>query len=249
MPTATPSSSSSRWAPRTGSRVWPRQALRPAPGRGASLAGVALQAESRLPWPTLAINANPNNPATVAVPTYYWVSGYDGSPRSVTVSATVQEGETCTTSSHQAEDGSETTEQTCAPNMVTYSVTVTATPAAYTWDFGDQQARPIRDGQQSVLTRSGPEGLGTPYQAPTWSSPIMHLFNVSSFQHEAEGGYRIALTITYVVNWDAHAPATGEHQAGSLAPVPQTVARPQRVREIQVLRGASVVRCQTERRC
>ena len=77
----------------------------------------------------------------------------------------------------------------------------------------------------------------------------MHLFNVSSFQHEAEGGYRIALTVTYEVNWEAHAPATGEHQAGSLAPVPQMVARSQRVREIQVLRGASVVRCEAEGRC
>ena len=222
----------------------------PGSGGTASLADFARAAEASVPWPAVAINANPNDPATVAVPTYYWVSGYDGSQRAVGITATVQEGERCTPTIETDADGTETpTGQSCVPNTVTYSVVVTARPTSYTWDFGDNNQAPVKEGQQSVVTRSGPEGLGTPFQAPNWSSPIMHLFNVSSFQHEAEGGYRITLTITYRVDWEANALATGERQSGSLGSIQQTVARPQHVQEIQVLRGASVVRCQNEGRC
>lgn len=114
--------------------------------------------------------------------------------------------------------------------------------------FASQVAK-LNNGQQSVVTKTGPDGLGTPYQAPNWSSPIMHLFNVSSYQHESDGGFPITLTITYQVHWEAHASATGEHQSGSLGSLAQTVSRPQHVQEIQVLRGASVVRCQEQGRC
>jgi hypothetical protein len=215
-----------------------------------SLAGFALAAESSIPWPRIAIGANPNDPATVAVPTYYWVSGYDGSARSVGISATVQEGERCTPTFETNPDGTRTeTGQDCVPNMVTYGVVVTARPTTYSWNFGDNQKNPTKDGQQSVVTKPGPEGLGMPYQAPNWSSPIMHLFNVSSYQLEAEGGFPITLTVTYQVNWEAGASATGERQSGSLGSLQQTVARPQRVQEIQVLRGASAVRCQEQGRC
>jgi hypothetical protein len=208
-----------------------------------SLAEFALAAESLIPRPPIAISANPNDPATVAVPTYYWVSGYNGNARSVGVSATIQEGERCTPTFETDPDGTRTqTGQDCVPNMVTYSMTVTARPKTYSWNFGDNQTNPSKDGQQSVVTRTGPEGLGVPYQAPNWSSPIMHLFNVSSYQHEADGGFPITLTVTYQVDWDAHASATGEHSSGSLGSLQQTVARPQRVQEIQVLRGASAIR-------
>ncbi len=222
----------------------------PRSDRSASLADFALAAEASLPWPGVAINANPDDLATVAVPTYYWVNGYDGSSRAVEIGASVQEGERCTPTFETSADGTETQAgQDCVPNMVDYNVVVRARPTRYTWNFGDDNQTSVKDGQRSVVTRSGPEGLGTPFQAPNWSSPIMHLFNVSSFQHEAEGGYRITLTIAYGVGWEANAPATGEHQSGSLGSVEQTVTRPQRVREIQVLRGASVVRCQNEGRC
>lgn len=222
----------------------------PRSDRSASLADFALAAEASLPWPGVAINANPNDLATVAVPTYYWVNGYDGSSRSVEIGASVQEGDRCTPTFETSADGTEAqTGRDCVPNMVDYNVVVTARPTSYTWHFGDENQTSGKDGQRSVVTRSGPEGLGTPFQAPNWSSPIMHLFNVSSFQHEAEGGYQITLTIAYGVAWEANAPATGEHQSGSLGSVGQTVARPQRVREIQVLRGASVVHCQNEGRC
>jgi hypothetical protein len=215
-----------------------------------SLAGFALAAESSIPWPRIAIGANPNDPATVAVPTYYWVSGYNGSARSVGISATVQEGERCTPTFETNPDETRTqTGQDCVPNMVTYGMVVTARPTTYTWNFGDNQKNPNKDGQQSVVTKPGPEGLGMPYQAPNWSSPIMHLFNVSSYQLEAEGGFPITLTVTYQVDWEAGASATGERQSGSLGSLQQTVARPQRVQEIQVLRGASAVRCQEQGRC
>ena len=215
-----------------------------------SLAGFALAAESSIPWPRIAIGANPNDPATVAVPTYYWVSGYNGSARSVGISATVQEGERCTPTFETNPDETRTeTGQDCVPNMVTYGVVVTARPTTYSWNFGDNQKNPTKDGQQSVVTKPGPEGLGMPYQAPNWYSPIMHLFNVSSSQLEAEGGFPITLTVTYQVDWEAGASATGERQSGSLGSLQQTVARPQRVQEIQVLRGASAVRCQEQGRC
>ncbi|MDQ6669719.1 MAG: hypothetical protein M3069_03025 [Chloroflexota bacterium] len=215
-----------------------------------SLAGFALGAESSIRWPRIAIGANPNDPATVAVPTYYWVSGYDGSPRSVGITAVVQEGERCTPTFETNPDGPQTqTGQDCFPNLVTYRVTVTARPTTFSWNFGDNQRNPTKDGQQSVVTKAGLEGLGTPYQAPTWSSPIMHLFNVSSYRLEAEGGFPITLTVTYQVDWEAGASATGERQSGSLGSLQQTVARPQRVQEIQVLRGASAVRCQEQARC
>ena len=63
------------------------------------------------------------------------------------------------------------------------------------------------------------------------------------------GGFPITLTVTYQVDWEAGASATGERQSGSLGSLQQTVARPQRVQEIQVLRGASAVRCQEQGRC
>jgi len=220
-------------------------------GGPGSLADFALAAEGSIPWPNMAISANPNNPATVAVPTYYWVSGYDGSPRSVEIEATVQEGERCTpVFETNPDDGTQTqTGQDCVPNMVTYGMVVTARPTTYTWTFGDNRQDPLKEGDESVVTKAGLNGLGTPYRAPGWSSPIMHLFNVSSYHHEDAGGFPITLRVTYQVDWDAHASATGEHQSGSLGAIPQTVARTQHVQEIQVLRGASATRCRDQGRC
>jgi hypothetical protein len=206
----------------------------PAPGGPTSL-GVAAQAMLRsLPWPGIAINANPDNPATVAVPTYYWVAGYDGESRSVTASVPVQEGQTCTPVLEPNPDdpaGPEIqTGEHCAPNIVTYTLVVTARPASFTWTFEDDK---------STITKPLPDGLGTPYRAPAWSSPIMHVFNISSFKKEAQGGFTISLSILYRVDWVATA-GNGERQSGRLDDVAQVVSRPQHVQEIQVLRGDTV---------
>jgi hypothetical protein len=176
----------------------------------------------------------------VAVPTYYWISSYDGSPRQAHASVTVQEGQTCTPV--RDDDGNPTGEQRCSPNMVPYAMTVTAAPTSYTWSWDDAQPDPIshRASAPSGLSLGNPDGLGIPFLPPMYpESRVMHLFQDSSYFREPSG-FTVGLTVTYAITWDAVGPRG--HHGGSLSDWHQSVASQQHVQEIQVLRCLPEVR-------
>lgn len=88
----------------------------PGPGRApaaptpAQLQTVALTTSGTIPMPKVTIQHSPNVNGVVHLATWFWVTGYEGSPLTVTRSA-------------------------FGANVV-----VTATPTSYTWDFGDGSA-------------------------------------------------------------------------------------------------------------
>jgi hypothetical protein len=208
-------------------------------GAGSSLEDHARALLHAVPWPNLVIQSDPVK-AIVAVPTYYWISSYDGSPREAQASVTVQEGQTCTPVLD--DDANPTGEQRCSPNMVPYAMTVTAAPTSYTWSWDDTQPDPIshRASQATGLSLGNPDGLGIPFLPPMYpESHVVHLFQDSSYFREPSG-FNVGLTVTYTITWDAVGP--GGHHGGSLNDWHQRVVSQQHVQEIQVLRCLPEVR-------
>jgi hypothetical protein len=208
-------------------------------GGGSSLEDDARALLHAVPWPNLVIESNPVR-AIVAVPTYYWISSYDGSSRQAHASVTVQEGQTCTLV--RDDDGNPTGEQRCSPNMVPYAMTVTASPTSYAWSWDDfaQDSISHRPSPPSGLSLGNPDGLGIPFLPPMYpESRVMHLFQDSSYFREPSG-FSVDLTVTYAITWDAVGPRG--HHGGSLNDWHQSVATQQHVQEIQVLRCLPEVR-------
>jgi hypothetical protein len=224
--------------------VWEVQANAPngfwcAPGSAqtgedsSSLEGEAIARIKLVPWPDLVIESNPIK-AIVAVPTYYWIRTYDGSPRRANPKVTIQEGETC----HDLldEDGNPVG-RTCVPNMVTYAMTITATPTNYLWSWDDVRQDPHYWrwlGTNDLPPMPNPTGLGIPFVPPQYpESPVVHVYQDSSYYQEPTG-YTVKLTLTYDLTWAASGPG-GRHQGGSLGQWEQTASVHQHVMEIQVV--------------
>lgn len=74
-------------------------------------------------------------------------------------------------------------------------VTVTLSPAHYTWDFGDDNSGPWRQGSHTSFADNG--GLGLPYTDPYHASTVTHKYSESSLKVFSAGGFLVGLTATW----------------------------------------------------
>jgi hypothetical protein len=175
---------------------------------------VATQAQKEFPLPTVTLKANPD-PGVVALPSWFWITGYDGSVL------------THTKTQHASHTECRLLNGATDCRLVDDSVTVTVrlTPTHYQWTFGDGQT-----GSQQIYPN--PAGLGRAYTDPHTPSPVAWSYQFSSFGHLA--GFPIAVTITFASEFQAN----GGPWAG-LDPVTQTYTGSHVVEQVQPLRVAS----------
>ena len=133
---------------------------------------VALDALGHLPFPNVQLKANPGL-GLVAVPSWFWVEGYDGQPIGISRTVTVP-----------PEVGPEvplTTVPATDPRRLptAFTVEVRVTPGSYDWSFGDG----------ATLTANS---LGQPYPA---ESEIKHTYEHSSLPYA--GGFPLRLTVRF----------------------------------------------------
>ena len=144
---------------------------------------LAVQLAASLPPPAVRIGMNPQK-GLVAVPTWFWVEGYDGG--SLANAETVLEAhERCHLvvvrntdgSPVRTPDGRAALRRECVVETTTFSVEVQLWPKLVAWDFGDQTP-----GTAVACSRSSPcsPALGEPFVDARHPSPIQHPYQWSS---------------------------------------------------------------------
>lgn len=138
---------------------------------------LALSAEHEAPPPPITLRANPD-PGVVAVPSWFWIQGYDG--------GTINHSKTQHASHTECRLLNGVPDCRTVDDSVT--VNVRLTPTNYTWDFGD--------GRGGSVQRYPPEkGLGRPYTDASHESPVQWSYEFDS--RAFASGFPIRLTITF----------------------------------------------------
>lgn len=164
---------------------------------------VALGMEASLSPPDVQIGMNPRL-GMVAVPTWFWVEGYDGGDlrRSRTVVEAHQECRfvTSTTDNGQtvlAADGRPELRRQCETRTTTFNVELRMWPNHFVWDFGDQHSQDITCATPTLCL----DALGLAYIDPRHPSPVRHPYVWTSLGRTGVNGdqdaYRISLGITF----------------------------------------------------
>jgi hypothetical protein len=140
----------------------------------------------------------------VAVPTWFWVDGYDGAtiplvdtlllPRKECRRVVDRDGRGDVRLDDQ---GHPSSHPECRVLYDSVTVEVVAWPARYMWDFGDQQGVPISCAGQTAC----PAGLGRPYTDPHTPSPIAHAYQWTSL---GQAGAAEAYTVQLQIQFGAH---------------------------------------------
>ena len=165
---------------------------------------LAVELAQRVPPPELRIAMNPAL-GMVAVPTWFWVEGYDGG--AIGQSQTVLEAhEVC----HQVtvrdargvaqldSSGRPRSRVSCDVETTRFTVDVRLIPDSYRWDFGDSSnGRSV-----SCPSPAGgcDEALGFPFLDPRHPSPVQHPYQWSSL---GINGDQDAYTISLGINFGA----------------------------------------------
>jgi hypothetical protein len=169
---------------------------------------VAFDVLDHLPTPNVTIRMNPAL-GLVAMPSWFWVEGYDGQPfgASRTVNVPAEVGPEVPTDSVPADSPRRQSRP--------YTVTVRVSPSSYQWSFGDGA---------SLVSKS----LGKPYPAV---SDIQHTYEYSSLRFPS--GFPLQLTIEFAAEFRVNG---GAPQA--LPPIRRTYSSSHLVQEVQpVLTG------------
>jgi hypothetical protein len=145
---------------------------------------LAVSAEHEAPPPPVSLKSNPD-PGVVAIPSWFWVAGYDGA--SITHSKTQHASHT------------ECRLLAGVPNCRTVDDSVTVnvrlTPTKYTWNFGDGRTG-------SVQSYTPDTGLGRAYTDATHASPVQWSYEFDS--RDFAGGFPIELTIAFAGAFQAN---------------------------------------------
>jgi hypothetical protein len=173
------------------------------PGERIDPRAEALRLESEVVPPAVRIGMNPRL-GMVAVPTWFWVEGYDGGElaRARTVVEAHQECRFVMVHDDRgsvvlAADGRPELERQCETRTTSFTVQVRLWPNHYIWDFGD------RSNQEIVCAspRLCRDALGTVYTDPYHPSTVRHPYIWTSLGqtgvNDDEDAYRIALAITF----------------------------------------------------
>jgi hypothetical protein len=165
---------------------------------------LAVRMAAELPPPDLRIGMNPAK-GMVAVPTWFWVEGYDGGTLSQSQTV-LQQHTTCRYVTIRGanslpqldENGRPRTRVDCTEQSTTFVVSVRLWPNHFTWDFGDNHGRDIACAGQSDCG----DALGQPFVDVSHPSPIQHPYVWSSLGvNGAQDAYHIGLAITFAADY------------------------------------------------
>jgi hypothetical protein len=165
---------------------------------------LAVRMAAELPPPDLRIGMNPAK-GMVAVPTWFWVEGYDGGTLSQSQTV-LQQHTTCRYVTIRGanglpqldENGRPRTRVDCTEQSTTFVVSVRLWPNHFTWDFGDNHGRDITCAGQSDCG----DALGQPFVDVSHPSPIQHPYVWSSLGvNGAQDAYHIGLAITFAADY------------------------------------------------
>jgi hypothetical protein len=158
------------------------------------------------PLPAIKLGINPNR-GLAQLDSWFWIDRgtYAGQPYSYGIEKDSPWTLTWKTivHHHDTESGpcSDAPDQTCTTSndwdeviehesghLDTVAVTITFTPAQYTWDFGDGSG---------PATFSDRTGIGTPYVDPNTPSTVTHKYHFSSAKVFNQGGFLVDLKATW----------------------------------------------------
>ena len=166
---------------------------------------LALQLERSLPPPQLRIRMNPQL-GLVAVPTWFWVEGFDGgdigSAETVLVVHVEEHFEIVRDESGNAileADGRPRLRLHREVRTNTFTVDVRLWPSHYTWDFGDAHAQEINCTSRTLCLGA----LGTAYVDPKHPSSIQHPYTWTSLGKTGSDGERDTYPIGLGINFSA----------------------------------------------
>jgi hypothetical protein len=188
---------------------------RPAgPATIVNLSGAVANLKQRVPFPSLRLRTNPTQ-GVVALPSWYWVEGWDGSElRDSGAAETVQR--VC----RQVIDAiTGESSQECSNRIGSVSLELRAVPSKYVWEFGDGTG-------DTFKTK---DGLGRAYTDPQTPSWVTHSYEVSSLG--IPDGFPITLDITFTTVYSID--GGGWNDSGE---VQHTYAGNHLVRQIERLR-------------
>jgi hypothetical protein len=156
-----------------------------------------------VPVPSVKVRMNPDL-GLVAVPTWFWVEGYDGREFGVSrrINIPAEIGDDVPVDDVPRDDPRR------RPTSV--AIVVTLRPSRYEWSFGDGT---------TVVSRS----LGKPYPQ---ASDVKHTYEHSSLR--SPGGFAVGLTIEFAAEYRVNGGA-----AQALPPIRRTYESSYRVQEIQ----------------
>jgi hypothetical protein len=161
---------------------------------------VARSMFDQLELPSLRLNMNPRR-GMVAVPTWFWVEGYNGDviPLLDTLVFTHEECHRLVErdDSGQAvldDAGSPVTRRECQTISDSLTVEVRVWPRTFVWSFGDSKGRVI----QCSDAANCPQGVGLPFTDVHTPSPIAHAYHWSSLgANGLADAYTVGLGITF----------------------------------------------------
>jgi hypothetical protein len=137
----------------------------------------------------------------VALPTWFWVEGYDGNTIPLVDRLELMHEE-CQRVVERDERGdvildaagAPVSREQCRPVIETLTVEVRAWPQQYHWNFGDDKDQVVFCGAIGAC----PQGLGRVYTDPHTPSPIQHAYIWTSLGAQGDAdAYLIQLGITF----------------------------------------------------
>jgi len=161
---------------------------------------IALGMFDQMNLPSIALGMNPRL-GMVAVPTWFWVEGYDGDVVALMDSLVLTHEECHTVADRDAHgqglldgDGAPRTRRECQTFSDSMTVEVRVWPKTFVWSFGDNGGRTISCPDVAACRA----GVGQPYTDPHSPSPIAHAYQWSSLGANGDAdAYTIGLRITF----------------------------------------------------
>jgi hypothetical protein len=152
------------------------------PGNMADPRQIARSMFDQMSLPSLRLNMNPRR-GMVAVPTWFWVEGYDGNVITLADTLVLQHDECRRVADRDAGGavvldpaGAPVTHLECRTISDSMTVEVRAWPRAYDWSFGDDRHQNVRCPDAAAC----PEGIGLAFVDARTPSPIAHAYRWSS---------------------------------------------------------------------